>query len=271
MAVWGASFLFMAEGLEAFEPGVVTLARVGLGALALTAVPAARRGRIEPEDRPRVVALAVLWIAVPFTLFPLAQQWIDSAVAGMLNGAMPLMTAVVTGVLLGAAPGRAQVVGLLVGFAGVVAVSLPTLGEGDNAALGVVLVIAAVSCYAVSASIAPPLQQRYGSAPVMLRVLWVATALVAPFGLVGLPGSRWATSSALAMVAVGVLGTGLAMVAMGSLVGRAGATRASTITYVIPLVALALGALLRDEHIAGLAVAGGVLVITGAAVSSRAE
>lgn len=269
-AVWGASFLFMAEGLEAFQPGLVTLWRIGLGALTIALVPAARRP-IDREDRPRLVVIGALWLAVPFTLFPIAQQWIDSAVAGMLNGAMPIWTAVVTFLLLREPPGRNQLLGLAVGFAGVVAIGLPSVGDSGSAAIGVLLVVVATLCYAVSANISTPLQQKYGAVPVAAKAQWIAAFLTLPYGLASIPGSTWAWSSFLAMLAVGVVGTGVGFVAMSELVGRVGPTRASTITYAIPVVSLFLGVWLRDESIAPLAVVGCALVIAGAFLASRRE
>jgi drug/metabolite transporter (DMT)-like permease len=82
--IWGSSFLLIAIGLDAFEPGLITWLRVGLGALVLALVPRARRP-IDAEDRPRLLALSVLWVGIPFTLFPIAQQHVNSAVAGMLS------------------------------------------------------------------------------------------------------------------------------------------------------------------------------------------
>ena len=87
--IWGSSFLFIDIGLEALAPGVIALSRVALGVAALSLVPAARRP-IGPEDRVRVAFLGVIWAGLPLLLFPVAQQWIDSSVAGMLNGAVPL-------------------------------------------------------------------------------------------------------------------------------------------------------------------------------------
>jgi uncharacterized membrane protein len=87
--IWGSSFLFIDIGLEAFDPGVIAVARVALGVSALSLVPAARRP-IGREDRTRVAFLGVIWAGLPLILFPVAQQWIDSSVAGMLNGAVPL-------------------------------------------------------------------------------------------------------------------------------------------------------------------------------------
>jgi uncharacterized membrane protein len=131
--IWGTSFLFMAIGLEAFEPGVITLARVGLGAAALALVPRARRTRIAREDLPQVAVLGLVWLGIPLLLFPVAQQWIDSSVAGMINAAMPLTTAVWSVVLLRRLPARTQAIGLVVGFLGIVAVSLPELPLGATA------------------------------------------------------------------------------------------------------------------------------------------
>ena len=90
--IWGASFLFISIGLEAVSPGTLTLLRVGLGALILNLLPGPRM-TTQPGDRVRVMALSLLWVAIPFTLFPIAEQHINSAVTGMLNGAMPIFTA----------------------------------------------------------------------------------------------------------------------------------------------------------------------------------
>jgi drug/metabolite transporter (DMT)-like permease len=98
--IWGSSFILMDIGLEAFEPGLITLLRVGLGAAALWLVPAARSTRVDQADWPRLIALSVIWVAIPFTLFPVTQQYINSAIAGMLNGAVPIFAAVVAVVML---------------------------------------------------------------------------------------------------------------------------------------------------------------------------
>jgi drug/metabolite transporter (DMT)-like permease len=222
--IWGSSFLFMDIVLESLRPGVVTLARVGLGAAALGLVPRARAA-VAREDMPRVAFLGLIWIAVPLMLFPIAQQWIDSSVAGMLNGAVPLTTAAWSVALLRRAPGRTQLLGIAVGFAGVVAISWPELQGSRSTALGAALVVLAVALYGLSANLAVPLQQRYGALPVLLRAQLAALLIVVPFGLASLPGSRWTWDAAIAMIPLGVLGTGLAFVLMFTLVGRVGGPR----------------------------------------------
>lgn len=269
--IWGGSFLFIAIGLDAFHPGLVTWLRVGFGAAFMAALPQARRATIPAYDRTRVRMLGVLWIAIPLTLFPIAQQWIDSAVAGMLNGAMPIFTAVVATILLKALPGRLQVIGLLIGFAGIVAIALPSAGKGSTAALGVVLVLAATVCYAFAVNMVTPLQQSYGSLAVIARVQWVAALLVTPYGIYGLIQSSFAWPSLLATMAVGFLGTGLAFVMMAKLAGSVGPTRAAFITYLIPVVALVLGVVFRNEVISPVAIGGVALVIIGALLASRRE
>ena len=269
--IWGSSFLLMAIGLDAFEPGLVTLLRVGLGAAALWVVPRARAVRIEPGDRARVLFLSIVWVAIPFTLFPLAQQYVNSAVAGMLNGGTPIFAATVAVIMLGRMPRTVTIVGLAVGLAGVVAISWPSLEDGSSEALGAILIIVATMCYGVSVNVAAPIQQKYGSVVLMARMLGLATIWIAPFGLLDLGQSSFAWPSLIASVAVGVIGTGIAFVIFGNLVGSVGSTRASFITYVIPVVALVLGVAFRGDEVAPIALVGVGLVIVGALLASRRE
>ena len=268
--IWGSSFLFIAIGLEAFEPGVVALARVLLGALALGLVPRARKP-LPREDLLRIALLGTLWMGIPLLLFPIAQQWIDSSVAGMINAAVPITTAAWATALLRRLPGPRQLVGIAVGFLGIVAIFVPELRGSSATALGAVLVGVAVVLYGLSANLAVPLQQRHGALPVLWRAQLVATAIVAPFGLWQLPASTWSWRAALAMVPLGVLGTGLAFVLMTTLVGRVGGPRGSIAIYFTPIVAMALGVMVLGETVEPIAIAGTVLVLLGAWVTSRRE
>ena len=163
------------------------------------------------------------------------------------------------------------VAGLAVGLAGVIAIGAPSVGQGSTEALGVALVILATACYGVAVNIAAPIQQRYGSVPVMARMLALATIWTAPLGILAATESSFAWVPFLAIATAGVLGTGIAFVIMGSLVGRVGSTRASFITYAIPVVALVLGVVLLGDEVAPIAVAGVAMVIVGALLASRRE
>lgn len=269
-AIWGSSFLLIALGLNAFEPGLVTWIRVLSGALTLWLVPAARV-RIDGADLPRLLAMSVLWVAIPFTLFPLAEQHVSSAVAGMINGGLPVMAAIVGSLMLRRLPSGVHVVGLAIGAAGVAAIAISAAGGGSSEALGVAMLLGAVACYSIAINIAAPLQQRYGPLPVMARMLIVAAALTAPFGVASIPRSRIEAGSLVAVLALGAIGTGIAFVLMGRLVGRVGSTRASFATYLIPVVALILGVVVRNEVVDVLGVLGIVAVIAGALLASRPD
>lgn len=268
--IWGSSFVFMAIGLDSFRPGVITLVRVGLGAATLALFPKARV-HVEREHLLRIGVLGVIWIAIPLTIFPIAQQWIDSSVAGMLNGGVPITSVLWATLLLRALPGWRQVLGIGIGFIGVVAISIPEVAESSSTALGVSLVLIAIVLYGLSTNLAVPLQHRYGALPVLLRAQLVALVFVTPYGLFHLNGSTWAWDSALAMIPLGVLGTGLAFVLMGTLVGRAGASRGSIAIYFVPVVAMVLGVLVRSETIEPIAAVGTAAVLVGAWIASRKE
>ncbi|HEY7666600.1 MAG TPA: DMT family transporter [Actinomycetota bacterium] len=268
--IWGASFLFIAVGLEAFEPGVITWARVVLGAAVLWLLPASRTP-IPRHERPRLVAVSVLWVAIPFTLFPLAEQHITSALTGLLNGAVPIMTAAIGAIMLRRLPDRSHLTGLAIGFVGVAIIALPAAGSGSSQAIGVAMVLAAITCYGCAANIAVPLTQRHGSLPVMARMLTVAAVLTAPLGLAGLPASSVRVASLAAVAVLGVVGTGLAFWIMGRLIARVGATRAAFAIYLTPVVALILGVVFLDERVHAGAIVGVALVIGGAILASRKE
>jgi len=269
-AIWGSSFLFIRIGLDAFAPGLITSLRIVAGAAVLWLVPAARQP-VGREDRPRVILISIMWVAVPFTLFPLAEQHIASGLTGLINGALPIFAGTIGALMLRRFPARVQAIGLAVGFVGIAAIAVPTIGEGSSEAVGVLFALLAVLCYGVAINVATPVTQRYGALPTMARMLAFASLWTAPIGLVGLARSTFAWPSFLAVLALGVLGTGVAFVLMGRLVARVGSTRASTATYLIPVVALVLGAVFLDEPVHVLSIVGIALVILGAVLASRRE
>jgi drug/metabolite transporter (DMT)-like permease len=268
--IWGSSFLLIEIGLMSFRPGVVALARVLLGIVALALFKAARKP-VDRDDLPRVALLGIVWMGFPLVLFPLAQKMISSSVAGMINGAVPLMAAGWTVILLRRLPGRTQMIGLTTGFLGIAAISWPEVQGSRATALGVALVVLAVLFYGLAVNIAVPLQQRYGALPVLLRAQLASLIIILPFGLWSLPGSTWSWGAAVAMIPLGFLGTGLAFIMMTTLVGRVGPSRGSVAIYFVPVVAILLGVTLLGETVALSAVVGCGLVLAGAWLTSRRE
>jgi drug/metabolite transporter (DMT)-like permease len=261
--IWGASFLFIAEGIAAMHPDGVSFARIAIGFLTLCLVPAARR-KMAPGDWPRTALLGLVWFAFPLSMFPHAQRHVSSALTGMLNGATPMLVALFAAIIARRLPSRAMIAGLLVGLTGAVMIAAPTVGEGRSSAGGVLLIVAALVSYGVAYNLARPLQQRSGALPVVWRGLGVAVLMTAPLGAPALLDARWTPRAAASLLALGVLGTAIATVLVTIVAGRIGAARASASAFLVPVVALALGVLVRGERVAAISVIGCGMCLAGA-------
>jgi drug/metabolite transporter (DMT)-like permease len=164
-----------------------------------------------------------------------------------------------------------QRLGMAVGFVGIALISTDCSAEGESAPWGVVMVLAAKVCYGVATNVAGPLQHKYGSVRLMGLMLGLGTLWTMPFGLAGLSESGWLIALVVATVVFGIVGAGLAFVLMATLVGRFGGRRASFITYQIPLVALAMGALFLGESVTPIALAGVGWAVGASILAARAE
>lgn len=262
--IWGASFLFIAEGLNAVEPNGVTFARIAVGFLTLSLFPSARKP-VARADWAGTAGVGVLWLAFPLSMFPFAEQHVSSALTGMLNGATPLFVAAIAALLARSLPARGVMVGLAVGLGGAVVMALPGL-SGSNSAFGIMLILLALVSYGIALNVARPLQQRNGAVPVMWRALGVAMILTAPLGLPAVLNGHWTLRPAIAMLLLGAGGTAIAQVLTATATGRMGATRASIAAFVIPVVALGLGVVIRHERVTTMSVIGAAICLLGAAI-----
>ncbi len=261
--IWGASFFFIDIGLEAFSPGLVTFFRIAFGCMTVWAIPI-RAPRIESEDRKMVMLLGVTWMAFPLSMFPIAQQWINSSMTGMLNSAMPILTVLVGLTMFKIPTASKQLLGVATGLGGLVLIGTPEVATDGTNALGVLLVVLAVLSYAVAVHIAGPLQRKYGAIPVVRWALLFAVVLSAPYGIVGVTTSGFGWGPMIACFALGAGGTGIAYALAAELNGRVGAVRTSIVTYLIPIVATVLGVVFRDDTVTLWAVIGTVVVLGGA-------
>jgi len=180
--IWGASFLFIAEGLSAVGPYGIAFLRILIGFVTLALFPAARKP-IDRADWPTIAALGVVWFAFPLTMFPLAEQRVSSAMTGMLNGANPLFTVIVAALIARRAPTVSVLVSLAIGMAGTVLIAIPAVGEGQSSIIGIVMIMSALLSYGVALNVARPLQQKYGGTPVIWRGQMVGLLLTAPLGM----------------------------------------------------------------------------------------
>lgn len=268
-AMWGASFLLIKLAATDLPPVTVAWLRLVFGVCVLACFPSARKPLTNVQDRYLVAVLGLIWMAMPFVLFPWAEQRVGSAVAGMMNGAAPLFTALIATAWHRSRPSPSVTAGLIVGFSGVLAMTLP-LASGQASAPGVAMLLAATIMYGFAFNLAAPLQTRNGALPVVLRAQIVALVITTPTGLLGMWHDHSASLTGwISIVLLGTVCTGLAFATFVSLVGRVGATRASVSVYLAPAVAVMLGAIVASEPIQPLALVGVVLTLIGAYLTSR--
>lgn len=265
--IWGSSFLWIAVALDSFEPGVIALSRVALGAMSLFVLRASRI-RIAKEDWVAVAVVGIAGNAAPALLFALAEQTVSSSVVGMLNAGVGIVTLSVAFAMGNRSFARRHVLGLLIGLGGVAMLVRPTLQGSNAAATGVGYVILALIGYGLTNNVLPPLQQKYGGIAVIARAQLVGTIVLLPFGIADLSDSRFGWGSLIAVVILGVFGTGVARSMYATIIGRIGAPRASVVAYLIPLVAIALGVTVRNESVQFVQFVGLGLVLASALLTS---
>jgi drug/metabolite transporter (DMT)-like permease len=266
--IWGSSYLFIAEGLKVMRPEGITFVRTVIGFSLLSCVPAVRRP-VAPRDRGRVVLLGLIWLALPMSMFPFAEQRVSSALTGLLNGATPLFVAVVGAAQSRRLPSRDARTALAIGLIGAVLIAIPSLGQGRSSTIGVALVLGALVFYGFAINLARPLQQRNGALPVIWRAVGVAALMTAPTGLRAAVSAHWTLPAVLSMLALGALGTGLANVMVATAAGTTSAARASSMGFIIPAVSLALGVLVRHETVGTLSLVGAAVCVSGAILLAR--
>jgi len=279
--VWGSSFLFMKVGLDGLSPAQVALSRLVLGALTLVVVMALAR-RAWPRDRRtwgHLTVVGVLLCMAPYLLFAWAGQYLGSGLSSIFNATTPLMTAAAVAVLLPVERLTAiQRVGLAVGAVGVVVVVGPWAYAGDVATAAplpaVLACLGATACYGLGTTYQrrfvvplglPPETVAAGQVTAGALLLTLASPLVAT-GPVQL---TWPV--VLSMLGLGALGTGLAYVWMARIIDAWGAQRASTVTYLTPLVGVLLGIVVLGEQLHWNEPVGGLLVVLGVVVAQRAR
>ncbi len=276
--IWGASFLFIKIALEGISPAQVMLGRLMFGAVFLVSVMLVTRRRWPRGARTwGVLALIAIFQGVlPFTLFGWAGQHLPSGISAIYNATAPITTLLVSLLLL---PDerltRARIFGLLLASAGVVVIAGPwrlSFEAGDaSVMLAHLACLGATTCYGIAYVIIRRVLRagRYDATTIAASQITLGAViglLVGPL-IGGFEPIRLTPEIVWSMLALGVLGTGLAYIWNNEVIGAWGASAASTSTYIIPVVGVVLGMLVLGEVLHWNEPVGGVLVLLGVLAS----
>ena len=271
--IWGSGFLWIKLGIRGLSPVEVTLARLVLGSAVLFAIVAAQR-RSLPRSAGiwmHITLAAVFANATPYLLFAVAEEHVASSTAGMLNATTPLWTVLVA---LATRHQRAisarQATGLVIGFGGAVLIFSPWQAASGLASTGAVECLAAAASYGIGYVYMDRFLARRGIGPVVLSACQLGAAsgvLVIALGVAGAPAPRLDVTVVASIVILGLAGTGAAYVLNYQIIASEGATVASTVTYLVPVVAIVLGVLVLGEHITAFVLAGIALILAGVALT----
>lgn len=278
--VWGGSFLFMKVALDAFQPAQVALGRIILGALTLAAIMMFTRRRWPRERRVwlHMIVVALFFCVVPFVLFAWAAQSLPSGLSAILNATTPLWTMLIAVVVLPSERMTTRrTVGVLIGAVGVAVVM--GLWDVVSSPEFAASVPAQLACLGATASYGVALgwmrrfitgTHRHDSVTIAATQMAVAGGLaLALVPLLALTPVAWSPAPVAALLALGCLGTGIAYVWNTRVVSEWGAVGASTVTYVIPVVGVALGILVLGERFSPNQLVGAVIVICGVLLVQR--
>jgi drug/metabolite transporter (DMT)-like permease len=270
--VWGLAFLFISVGLTTLTPFGVAFARNLLGALTLLAWSGIRRMPLSSSLRlwGLSFAFSLFMNVIPSILFAFAETYISSSLAGVLNATTPLMTVLITVLVFREQRvSITQLVGILVGFFGIVMLTGVLFEPQQAALLGAILVLIATACYGFALPFARRFLTPSGLPATSLATMQMAAGalwfvFVVPF--VSLQSGPWTLASIVSISALGILGSGFAYVWNFRTINVAGSAVASTVTYVLPVIAVIAGVIFIHETIHWYQLVGGAIVLLSAAL-----
>jgi drug/metabolite transporter (DMT)-like permease len=266
--LWGSTFLWIKLALNGLTPVQVTLTRCALGSVVLIVLCYSARQRL-PRDRAtwtHLIVAAFFCNALPFALFSIGEQTVDSGVAGVLNATTPLWSLLI-GIAIGTERGLhpIRLSGLLLGFAGTLLIFAPWHRTG-LAGWGALAILAAAASYAVAFAYMGRKLVGKGTATIALSAaqLVAATglsALTLPAG--GLVSVHVNPATVIAVAILGIFATGFTFYLTYRLIADEGATNAATVGYLLPVVSVVLGAIVLNEELTIRVIAGMIVVLVG--------
>lgn len=274
---WGSSFLFIKVGLDGLSPNQVVLSRIVLGGLTLAAIMVVTKRRWPRDLRVwgHLTVVGLLYCVIPFTLYAWAEQFISSGLASIYNATTPIMTLLLTPLVLSSQRlGRFQVVGLLIGIVGVTVLVAPWqfIGNPQGGLAANLACLAAPICYGFAGLYMRRFVTGLPYDTVTIAAVQLATAsaivlLLSP--ITAMTPVALSPTIVLCMIALGAIGTGLAYTWNTRIIREWGPARASTVTYITPVIGVFLGVLLLGETLHWYEPLGGVIIVLGILASQR--
>lgn len=270
-AIWGASYLFIKIGLRDLEPGMIAFVRIALAALVLVPVAASRgalRGLWEVAGMLSLVG--AVQVAIPFVLIAAGEQEISSSLAGILIASTPLFTAVLA--IWVDHEERAQglrVVGIGAGLAGVVVLLGLDLSGSAAALLGGLAMLGAGLGYAIGGFLVKHRLRAAQPVGVAAGVMIASAVMLIPLAILSVPDHAPGAGPIAAVLALGLIGTGVAFALFYELMARVGPARSFIVTYLAPGFAVIYGATLLDEPITVATMAGLSLIVGGSYLAAE--
>lgn len=273
--VWGCSFIFIKLGLEFLTPFGVAFGRCALGAMTLLIVARLRGYQLprNPKAHFHIWVVSLLLNVIPGVLFALAETEVTSILAGIINAVTPLMTIIAILVVnREEKPKIFQLIGLVIGFTGVLTVLGVWNGLGDNPLWAILVLLLAVACYGISfpytRRFVMPFQLKSESV-VSLQLSLAALTLLPLYLFDGIAQDEYRLAPILGMLGLGVFGSGFAYLWNFTVMQEAGSAIASTVTYLTPLVAVVVGLIFLNEKITWHEPVGALIVLLGAAIAQE--
>jgi drug/metabolite transporter (DMT)-like permease len=270
---WGCSFIFIKLGLEFLTPVGVAFGGAALGALTLVTFARLRNIALPRELKTwaHLTFPAMTLNVIPGYLFPVAEQDVTSILAGIINAVTPLMTLIAMMLVFRSEKvTKAQLLGLLLGFLGVLTLLGAWQGLGDNPLPAILALLFSVTCYGLSFPYSRKFVLPLGLRPEAAAAtqLVIASAILLPFYLIdgGISGDA-SLVPILAMVGLGIFGRGFAYIWNFQIMAAAGSAIASSVTYVTPVVAVIVGIIFLGEGVTWYEPVGGAIVLLGAAIA----
>ena len=269
--IWGASFMLIKIADRQLAPATLILGRLGSAALLLAAIAFVRLGARLTLTELRgawrwLVVVGLVNTAVPFWLLSWGEKRIDSGLASIIQGAVPIFNALLAfGFFREARVVGVRLLGLVVGFVGV---ALLVGAQPHGKLLAALAVVGMALCYAIGTLLAG--RHLRGTPPLVVALASSAVSTLAslPAGVIQAPSGMWHGETIMAILVLGFVGTAIAYLLFFALIQRAGPNYATLVTYLVPPIALAYGAIFLDESFGLTAFVALALVLVGVALAT---